>query len=66
MIIYLKFAPEFVNFAAGRSLLRHKMEAARWAANCEEERERFRAGMRGRRGCGLGRGDVQTGTAATR
>ena len=37
----------------GRGWRRH-MEA-RWATMSEEEREKFRAGMRGRRGCGFGR-----------
>jgi hypothetical protein len=30
--------------------------AVKWAGMSDEEREKFRAGMRGRRGCGFGRG----------
>jgi hypothetical protein len=39
----------------GRREWRRHMEA-RWGQMSEEEREKFRAGMRGRRGCGFGRG----------
>ena len=38
----------------------------RWAGMSDEERERFRAGMRGRRGCGFGRGDARTEAEGTR
>jgi hypothetical protein len=38
---------------------RHGMEA-RWANMTPEERERFRAGMRNRRGCGWGRPEERT------
>jgi hypothetical protein len=39
----------------GRGWRRHMEE--RWAKMTPEERERFRAGMRGRRGCGWPRGE---------
>ena len=38
----------------GRRHWRQHMEE-RWAGMSEEEREKFRAGMRGRYGCGFGR-----------
>jgi|SRR5947199_217855 len=41
----------------GRGWKRHM--AARWAEMTPEEREKFRAGMRGRRGCGFGAGREQ-------
>ena len=43
----------------GRRHWRQHMEE-RWASMSEEEREKFRAGMRGRHGCGFGRrGDFE-------
>jgi hypothetical protein len=42
------------HYGGGRKW-RQNMEV-RWAGMSDEEREKFRAGMRGRRGCGFGRG----------
>jgi hypothetical protein len=44
----------FHRHGGGRGWKRGQWEA-RWAAMTEEEREKFRTGMKGRRGCGFGR-----------
>ena len=42
----------------GRHHWRQHMEQ-RWASMSEEEREKFRSGLRGRHGCGFGRADFE-------